>query len=170
MSTRHSRAPFVVSFTASHQQEAVNLILNIQNVEAGLDISLDDQPDLVDIERSYLSAGGAFWVALDEQEKVVGTIGLMIQTPEVAVLKKFFVAVDWRGKDKDCASRLYESLIAFARSRGLTTIVLDTPSSAARSHTFYRRHGFEQISGSELPVQYDYPDRGSLLFRLRLTE
>ena len=168
MSANHCRAAVVTPFTAAHQQEVIDLILHIQNVESQLAISLDDQPDLRDIEQSYLSAGGGFWVALDEREKVVGTIGLLVKTTEVAVLKKFFVAADWRGAGKHCASRLYASLIAFARSRGLTTILLDTPSSSTRSHAFYRRQGFEEIARNELPVKYDYPDRGSLLFRLRL--
>jgi len=44
--------------------------------------------------------------------------------------------------------------------------VLDTPSVATRSHAFYKRMGFKQISEADLPVQYDYPNRNSLFFRL----
>ncbi len=158
----------VVPFTARHQQAAADLVLHIQNVEAGLAITLDDQPDLADIDRHYSRAGSRFWVALDAHERVVGTIGLLGQAPGIAVLKKFFVATDWRGAGRQCASQLYTALIAFAREQGTREILLDTPARAVRSHAFYRRHGFEPIAREDLPIRYDYPDRDSLLFRLRL--
>jgi predicted N-acetyltransferase YhbS len=86
----------------------------------------------------------------------------------VAVLKKFFVSAAWRGAGKRCASRLFETLIEHATRSGIRTIVLDTPSVATRSHRFYERQGFRQITASEMPVRYAYPDRNSLLFRLDL--
>lgn len=158
----------IVPFSSQYQKATADLVLHIQNVEAGLGISLDEQQDLADIERHYLLAGGGFWVALDSDDRVVGTIGLLKKTDDVAVLKKFFVKEDWRGGGRQCASRLYEALIGFARLHGIRVILLDTPATAVRSHAFYKRHGFERISADDLPVIYDYPDRDSLLFRLLL--
>ena len=67
-----------------------------------------------------------------------------------------------------CASRLFDALLACASAQGIETIVLDTPSVATRSHAFYERMGFTRISAAELPVQYDYADRNSLLYLLDL--
>jgi N-acetylglutamate synthase-like GNAT family acetyltransferase len=158
--------PEIVAWQPVHQDQVVNLILHIQNVESQVGIALADQPDLLDIERNYIAGGGGFWVALDDTQRVVGTIGLQIKTAQIAVMKKFFVAAAWRGAGKACASRLFDTLSAHAQQRGVATLVLDTPSSSTRSHRFYERQGFRQIARAELPVQYDYPDRDSLLFRL----
>ena len=40
-------------------------------------LSLQEQPDLLDIHRSYQQAGGEFWIALSD-DRVIGTIGLTI--------------------------------------------------------------------------------------------
>ncbi|KAF0091982.1 MAG: N-acetyltransferase GCN5 [Fusobacteria bacterium] len=45
-------------------------------------------------------------------------------------------------------------------------IILDTPAVATRSHYFYRKVGFRLIDNVDLPVEYSYPDRNSLLFIL----
>ncbi|SAL22515.1 Acetyltransferase (GNAT) family protein [Caballeronia choica] len=156
----------VVNYRPEFRDGVIDLILKIQNVEANLDISLDQQPDLLDIESSYLRTGGGFWVALNQQGQVIGTIALKLETESVAVLKKFFVAKEHRGAATGIASALFETLRAFADSRSVKTIILDTPSSSRRSHAFYIKSGFRQIDKSEAPIQYDYPDRDSLLFRL----
>jgi GNAT superfamily N-acetyltransferase len=142
----------------------IDLILTIQNVEAGLDISLEQQPDLLAIESDYIRPGGGFWVAVDEQQQVVGSVGLQRATESVSVLKKFFVKEGYRGAG--VAAALFDRLIAFSDLRGIKTIMLDTPSIASRSHAFYRKKGFRQIDKSEAPIQYEYPNRDSLLFRL----
>ena len=72
------------------------------------------------------------------------------------------------GREQIYSSSLFSALISFAPTRGLKSIVLDTPSVATRSHAFYRRAGFRPISKEELPVPYEYPDRNSLLFMLVL--
>ena len=92
----------------------------------------------------------------------------MALSPEIGVLKKFFVDQAFRGYEKGISSSLFSALISFAPTRGLKSIVLDTPSVATRSHAFYRRAGFRPISKEELPVPYEYPDRNSLLFMLDL--
>lgn len=158
--------PRITLFQHSHADAVIGLILHIQNVESKVGISIDDQPELLDIHGKFIANGGGFWIALDPDDHVVGTIALEIETAQVAVLKKFFVSAAWRGAGKGCASRLYDALIAHARLKGIETILLDTPSVSTRSHAFYRRQGFRQIGADELPVKYAYPDRDSLLFRL----
>jgi N-acetylglutamate synthase-like GNAT family acetyltransferase len=156
----------IVDYRPEYKDGVINLILKIQNIEANLDISLDDQPDLRDIEANYSQAGGGFWVALSEQRRVIGTIGLQYETESVAVLKKLFVEKEHRGDHAGVAAALLGRLLAFADARGIKTIILDTPSLATRSHAFYRKNGFRLINKSDSPIQYDYPDRESLLFRM----
>jgi RimJ/RimL family protein N-acetyltransferase len=163
---KNGREIVVDEFRPAFQAEIVDLILHVQNVEYSVNISLNEQPDLLDIEGCYRASGGAFWVALNDTGEVVGTLGLQRKTHAVGVLKKFFVSTAYRGGETNCASKLFDTLLDFSLRRGIETIVLDTPSAATRSHAFYRRKGFRQISETDLPVQYDYPNRDSLFFRL----
>jgi len=156
----------IVEYTNKYQDEAIKLILKIQNDEFKVDIQLDEQPDLLDITRYYIQSGGNFWLALNDQDEVVGTLGLQAYDSKSAILKKFFVSSELRGEKVGKA--LYDELIAFAQNKKFETIVLDTPSKATRSHKFYRQAGFIEIAKSDLPFNYIYPDRDSLIFLLKL--
>jgi N-acetylglutamate synthase-like GNAT family acetyltransferase len=165
----HNASPVrVIPYREEFDTQVVDLILHIQNVEAKVGISAQDQPDILSIRRSYLDDGGGFWVAVCESGELVGTIGLQRLTSTVGILKKFFVRSDYRGITDGPAAGLYSTLVEHVRASGIRTIVLDTPAVATRSHGFYRRAGFRQIQRADLPVIYDYPDRDSLLFRLEL--
>lgn len=152
------------------RDEIVQVILNVQNVEYGVGIALEEQPDILDIKRNYIDSGGGFWVALNDKGHVVGTIGLQGKTETIGILKKFFVNAAFRGKEFGYGTSLYDTLLEFASNRGFEIILLDTPSAATRSHSFYKKMGFKQISKQDLPVTYEYPDRNSLLFRLDISK
>lgn len=149
-----------------YRQEVIDLILYVQNIEASVGISIDDQPDILDIKINYLDNGGCFWIALNEHSKVIGSIGLQKKNEEIAVLKKFFVYKEYRGNEHGVGMLLYDALLNFAKARGFSKIILDTPAIATRSHSFYRKAGFREITQENLPIQYNYPDRNSLLFIL----
>ncbi|MBU3672330.1 MAG: GNAT family N-acetyltransferase [Sinobacteraceae bacterium] len=155
-------------FRSKDTSGVVALVLGIQNDEFHLNLSICDQKDLTDIDAYYRARGGAFLVAENNGGAIIGTIGLMRLRDDLGVMKKFFVAADYRGKDRGVAMALYERFVEFARSKGLTQIILDTPSAAIRSHAFYRTAGFIQIERSELPMSYDFPERDTLFFQLKL--
>ncbi len=162
----------IVPFEEAYQAQVIDLVLYVQNVEYGIGLPLEEQPDLVDIPEVYTYTRGGFWVAINTENFVVGTIGLQaIESGEGVgwgLLKKFFVRKDYRGHASGAAAKLYETLIAQARAAHLKGIVLDTPRVAERSHAFYRRVGFREIARKELPFDYPYADRDSLLFLLDL--
>lgn len=155
----------IESYRKEYDDEIIALILSIQNDEAGIGLSLQEQPDLLDIERHYLQGGGGFWVAL-QNDRVIGTIGLMMRERQCAILKKFFVKREFRAQKVGLA--LYNVLLERARDAGVQHILLDTPSVAHASHRFYERAGFHRIGREELPVLYSYPDRDSMLYMLNL--
>lgn len=155
----------IIEYTGDYAERVRKLILHIQNDEAGINLTLDEQPDLLDVETYYPKGGGRFWLAV-EGEELIGTIALMNKGSGNGVLKKFFVRTDWRGKG--VGSALYETLYGFARESGFKRILLDTPSVVAASHRFYERAGFVRIDKERLPFEYDYPDRDSYLYLLEV--
>lgn len=155
----------IITYKEKYKNQIIDLILHIQNDEAKISLSIEEQPDLMDIDSYYRKSGGEFWIAV-ENDSVVGTIALMPKDSGNGVLKKFFVRRDYRGQKVGYA--LYCQLIEFVRKNNMRTIILDTPSVARESHRFYERAGFVKISREELPFKYDYPDRNSYLYMLEL--
>ncbi len=155
----------IETYHGEHDDEIISLILDIQNNEAKINLSLAEQPDLLDISRCYQQDGGEFWLALSDGH-VVGTLGLMRKEQDCAVMKKFFVRQDFRSRRVGLA--LYRELLRHAERTDVRHIILDTPSVAHASHRFYETAGFRKITKNELPIPYSYPDRDSILYLLDL--
>ncbi|HBI7177922.1 TPA: GNAT family N-acetyltransferase, partial [Listeria monocytogenes] len=136
----------------------------LQNFDNKVDLSLEEQPDLNDINSYYLENGGGFWVALNDEENVIGTIGLMKKDHHCGILKKFFLNPNYRGKKIGVSMQLYNQLINHAKNNEISKIVLDSPSICFRAHSFYKKMGFLNIQKEELPIQYNYPERDSHFF------
>lgn len=77
----------IKTYFGEYDDEIISLILDIQNKESKINLSLQEQPDLLDIRYSYQDKGGQFWIALS-QGKVIGTIGLKMKADHCAILKK----------------------------------------------------------------------------------
>ena len=150
-----------------YRQEMIDMILSIQNDENHLGFTLEEQPDMGDVESAFFAGGGMFWMAFEGTE-LVGTLGLAKKNEKVGVLKKFFIRKDKRGSG--LSIELYDRLIAFAKEEKLSKIILDTPSILPRAHRFYERAGFRRITKEDLPVHYEFPDRDCYLYMLDLEE
>ncbi|MFC3559091.1 GNAT family N-acetyltransferase [Pedobacter jamesrossensis] len=143
-----------------------DFVLGIQNGEFGLGFLPEEQPDLLDLNKFYSSGG--FWIATAEA-KIYGTIGFQKIDDRNGVLRKMFVAKDFRGSEVGIAQKLFDKLKEFALETGMEFVFLDTPSIAVASHRFYVRNGFIELPiGSTLPKGYSYPDRNSKIFMLKL--
>lgn len=147
--------------------ELVDLILYCQNTEAKLNITMAEQPDVLMIPDYYQARGGEFWVAKDH-DHVAGCIALLPVDKHTAVLKKFFTYPQFRGGNVHLGWQLYQMFLAYAQAHDFKRIVLDTPEGEHRSHQFYERQGFKQISFDELGVDYAFPDRHSRFYALNL--
>ncbi|MGI5889105.1 MAG: GNAT family N-acetyltransferase [Oscillospiraceae bacterium] len=155
----------IVSYKEEYKQQIIDLILHIQNDEAEINLPIEEQPDLLDIPFYYEKNGGRFWAAVNGDE-VIGTFAFMNYGNGNAVLKKFFVRADWRGRRVGLA--LYQTVIGYLKDHGYKQALLDTPSVATASHRFYEKAGFRRIDKSEMPFEYSYPDRDSYLYLLNL--
>ena len=78
----------IETYNGKYDDEIILLILDIQNNESKINLSLEEQPDLKDIRNCYQKDGGECWIAIKNGE-VIGTIGLMIKEDNWAVMKKF---------------------------------------------------------------------------------
>lgn len=78
----------ITQYRDEFKTEVIELILDIQNNEAKVNMPIECQPDLLGITDAYINRGGDFWVAIADGH-VVGTLALMRIDDQWAVLKKF---------------------------------------------------------------------------------
>lgn len=97
----------IIEYNSSYKEELIEFILSIQKNEFNINIDRNDQPDLENIEHNYLNSGGQFWLAINNHQNIVGTIGLIRLDNNMSALKKMFVdegyrnlKIGKRGRDK----------------------------------------------------------------------
>lgn len=88
----------------------------------------------------YLSLGGNFWIAINDNNDVIGTIGAKKLNHEALELKRIYVHKDYRGKG--LAHELLNTFEYFARLGNYKYLKLSTRSNMERAISFYRKHSF----------------------------
>jgi GNAT superfamily N-acetyltransferase len=131
-------------------EQIIDIILPIQQIEFNVPVTLNDQPDLLDIEKNYHQTGGGFWGA-KHQEQLVGTIGLIAFDKHAGAIRKMFVRKEYRGKELGLAQSLLDTLIDYCRQNQINDIYLGTVEVLKAAHRFYERNGFTRLPKAELP-------------------
>lgn len=142
-------------FNQSDQAAVEKLVLMIQRDEFGLDLSADNQPDLKNIAGFFSQIGSAFWVAVAASDgTLIGCIGLEAIGGPVAVMRKFMVHQDWRGRELGVADALHTQFVEHARLIGALQAALSTVSSTKAAQSFYSRAGYRIIKCDAMPTGF----------------
>lgn len=158
----------IVPFEEKYTQQVVDLILPIQRDEFNIDISIEDQPDLLRIKQEYIDIGGNFWVALFN-DQVIGTIALVKLENHCGAIKKMFAAKEFRG-EKQVGRKLLETLVAYCKHQGYERLYLGTVEVLKAAQKFYKKHDFQLIDKSEMPKDYHLMDVDTVFFMRDLTK
>ncbi|MXO07045.1 GNAT family N-acetyltransferase [Flavobacterium sp. HBTb2-11-1] len=150
-----------------YENEIVDLILNIQQKEFNVPITLADQPDLLDIQNFYFKSGGTFLGAFIDG-KLVGTIALVKFNPEAAAIRKMFVKKEFRGKEFQIAQQLLEQLIEYSKENGIKNLYLGTVSLLQAALRFYEKNSFATISKEALPADFPLMKPDNVFCHLKL--
>lgn len=150
-----------------HCQEIIDLILPIQQIEFNVPVTLESQPDLLDIETNYDATGGKFWGAF-EGEKLVGTIALIGIGHQAGAIRKMFVRKEWRGKEHGIAGHLLETLIRYCKDNNITDLFLGTVDLLKAAHRFYEKKGFDRIAQEDLPSYFPRMKADNMFYHLYL--
>ncbi|PBJ16026.1 GNAT family N-acetyltransferase [Flavobacterium sp. ACN6] len=150
-----------------YEKEIVDLILNIQQKEFNVPITIEDQPDLLEIENFYFKPGGTFLGAFID-EKLVGTIALVKFSPEAGAIRKMFVKKEYRGKEFAIAQHLLEQLIAYSKENGIKNLYLGTVTILQAALRFYEKNHFVTIPKEALPVDFPIMKPDNVFCQLQL--
>jgi len=155
-------------FQPGLETQVLDLILPIQQVEFGVPLTAEDQPDLARIPEVYQGGRGGFWVGLDGA-RVVGTLGLLAfgQAPGGGgALRKMFLHRDVRGSG--LAQALLDTLLVHARGQDLPGLWLGTLPHMEAAHRFYARNGFRRIDPGSLPPDFPRMAVDTVFYALEL--
>ncbi len=143
----------ILPYAQEHHSGVVDVILPIQQTEFKIPITLDGQPDLLDIPGSYRKGKGNFWVAMHGSE-IVGTIALIDIENHQGALRKMFVKPSFRGSHLRTANRLLEVLLDWCETHMFREIYLGTTPKFLAAHRFYEKNHFLEIQKHELPDSF----------------
>ncbi|AZA83493.1 GNAT family N-acetyltransferase [Chryseobacterium lactis] len=151
----------------SYSEQAIDLILNIQQKEFNIPITIDDQPDLMQIEGFYKEAGGNFWGAFVGGE-LVGSIALIKFDERAGAIRKMFVKKEFRGKEWNIAQELLEVLISFCRENEIDDLYLGTITVLKAAQRFYERNYFTKIEKVNLPEKFPLMSADDIFYHLKI--
>ena len=104
--------------------------------------------DLLDIQRCYFDRGNLFWIALNEDDRVIGCIGYSkTENASEAFLHRLYVKAS--EKRKGIGTALLRTAEDAMRSNGidLSLVHLGEPKEQwFESYSFYPKHGYEEYA------------------------
>lgn len=130
------------------RQSAADLIATVL-AEYGLGWEPEDADrDVIEVERCYTQAGGAFWV-VERDGQLVGTAGFYpVSRGDRAVeIRKMYVLPAVRGRG--LGKFLLQQLEAEIQQRGFRTIWIETASVLKEAVRLYEGYGYEAATGVE---------------------
>lgn len=105
------------------------------------------QEDLLDIPKNYFDNGDMFWLAIDENDRVVGMVGTKKVTDVDLWLKRLFIKPNC--KRQGLGTALLAILENFAKQKNVQTLHTRFGDDYLEAACFYSKCGFLEIERSE---------------------
>ena len=98
-------------------------------------------PDLLDIQKNYLNKGDMFWVALGENNRVIGCVGYETINPLEARVHRLYIKPEL--KRQGIGSALLETVVKYVKEKGYKKISVHLGDEKYwESKLFYKAKGF----------------------------
>lgn len=107
--------------------------------------------DLLDVDHNYIKTGNMFWIAVDDNDRVIGSIGTKIISQNEMWLKRLYVKSAM--KRQGIGKNLYKNAEEFAIQKGINTIYTRFSSDYIEAQRFYPSIGFIETAPYEM-VKY----------------
>lgn len=145
----------IKKFEPKYRDDLIFMVLEAKNA-LGRVPGLNE--DLLDIEKNYLDNGDMFWIAVDDNDRVVGSVGYKsIKNSTEIHLHRLFVKSSI--KHQGLGTRLLKTAEEYAKSCGKTAVYVHLGSPKEQwfeSYSFYPKNGyFEYESNSPQLMKKD---------------
>lgn len=133
----------IIPYEAKYRDDMIFMVLEAKNA-LGRVPTLNE--DLLDIPGCYLAHGDMFWLALDENDRVIGCVGYhSIEGTDEVRLHRLYVKCD--RKRQGIGTQLLHTAQAHIRARGKTAIHVHLGGKEYfESRSFYPKHGYVEYA------------------------
>ena len=135
----------IVPFDEKYRDDMIFMVLQAKDA-LGRVPRLNE--DLLDVRSSYLARGDAFWLALDEDDRVIGCVGCS-RVPDTAEAFIHRLYVKAALKRRGVGTALLQTAEEAMRQRGIAVarVHLGEPKEQwSESYAFYPRRGYREIA------------------------
>ncbi len=133
----------IIAYEDRYRDDMIFMILEAKNA-LGRVPGLNS--DLLDIKKNYMKNGDMFWLAVDENDRVIGSVGYRsIDGTDEVWLHRLFVKYD--RKHEGIGTQLLRTAEAYIKQIGKKTIKihLGTPREQwFESYAFYTKYGYKE--------------------------
>ena len=129
----------IIQFDDQYRDDMIFMVLEAKNA-LGRIPRLNE--DLLNIKENYIDKGDMFWLALDNNNRVIGCIGYnsIDRTTEVCLHRLY---VKYTLKHQGIGSLLLHTAEEYIRTQRKTAIHIDLGGKEYfESHAFYPKHGY----------------------------
>ncbi len=137
----------IVLYKDDYRREIIDFVEKVAIEEYGF-VEWKDDLENMDFE-PYKQDDSRFWIALDQNNKIIGTCAALKKTEELIKLNTFYVDKNYRSTGM--GSKLYDLLIKYAKAKNYKTIMLGTCERLNLAIRFYEKRGFKlyKIDGQD---------------------
>ncbi len=138
----------IISFERKYQDDLIFMILEAKNA-LGRVPGLN--PDLLDIKSNYFDKGDMFWIALDDNDRVIGSVGFNTnKNPKEVTLHRLFVKCNL--KRQGIGSILLQTAEEYIKNKNKETIFINlgVGEECFESKLFYKKHGYIEYKPNKM--------------------
>jgi len=165
----------IVEYSEEYKDKVIEHIIKVSVEEFGFE---EWRESLEEMEFSkYKKDNGNFWIAINERDEVIGTLGLRNIDSEICQLKNFYVEEKYRGTG--ISKNLYNICMDFAETNGFKRVTLATYEKFDRAVSFYKKNGFVEtgregdamiferaITSNIIEIEDSYTEEGVLEYNI----
>lgn len=140
----------IIEYEDKYSKEIVNHIRKIAMDEFGYN-KWKDYLDRMNFEE-YKTEESKFWLALNDKDEVVGTIGALRKSHEEVYLNSLYLNKDYR--KLGIATKLYNTFTNFIEEKEYKIITLRTFFKFVEAIKFYEKLGFKRYDKDEVSYYY----------------
>ncbi|MCI5893269.1 MAG: GNAT family N-acetyltransferase [Clostridiales bacterium] len=138
----------IISFKSKYRDDLIFMILEAKNA-LGRVPGLN--PDLLDIKSNYFDKGDMFWIALDDNDRVIGSVGYNTnKNPKEVTLHRLFVKCNL--KRQGIGSVLLQKAEEYIKDKNKETIFINLGVGEEwfESKLFYKKHGYVEYEPNKM--------------------
>jgi len=142
----------IIEYSKEYEYAAKKLIIDISVKEYGFK-EFEKGFFECDYDK-YKRSGGNFWIALDENKNVIGTMALE-KSESIGYLSGVYVHSEYRGTG--ISKKLLDLVIEFSKNNNIQSIILGTYEKYSRAIKFYEKNNFKKfkVENEELFYKLD---------------